>query len=207
MDHSMRHDFLDRFSRLDSPIHRLPSALKLSIAFALILLVILVPIHVWWVSGILPVLLLIFFVSSKIPWRFVTARLLILEPFVLGVAVMALFQHDGLTIFLRIVIKSSLCLLTVILLSNTTPFSEILSFIHRIGVPALLVTILALTYRYLFVLIDEAARFRRARNSRTFSSHRTKVWMSLASIIGQLFIRSTERSERIYSAMISRGWK
>jgi len=74
----MRHDFLDRFSRLDSPIHRLPSALKLSFAFALILLVILVPIHVWWVSGILIVLLLIFFVSSKIPWRFVAARLLFL---------------------------------------------------------------------------------------------------------------------------------
>jgi cobalt/nickel transport system permease protein len=203
----MRHDFLDRFSRLDSPIHRLPSALKLSIAFGLILFAILVPIHVWIVFVILLVLLLTCFSVSKIPWRFVAARLLFLEPFVLGISVMALFQHDGWTIFLRIVIKSSLCLLTMILLSNTTPFSEILSLFRRIGVPALLVTILALTYRYLFVLIDEAARFRRARNSRTFSSHRTKVWISLASIIGQLFIRSTERSERIYAAMISRGWK
>jgi cobalt/nickel transport system permease protein len=66
---------------------------------------------------------------------------------------------------------------------------------------------LALTYRYLFVLIDEAARLRRARDSRMFVIRRFHIWLSLTSLLGQLFIRSTERSERIYTAMISRGWK
>ena len=134
-------------------------------------------------------------------------RLLSLEPFALGIAVMALFQHNGAAIFLSLFIKSTLCLFTIILLSNTTPFSEILFLFRRVGIPALLITILALTYRYLFVLIDEAARLRRARDSRMFVVRRHRIWLSLTSLLGQLFIRSTERSEKIYAAMISRGWQ
>jgi cobalt/nickel transport system permease protein len=62
-------------------------------------------------------------------------------------------------------------------------------------------------YRYLFVLIDEAERLNRARSSRTFSASRLRRWHTLASLIGQLFVRSTERAERIYAAMSARGWK
>ena len=76
----------------------------------------------------------------------------------------------------------------------------------RARVPAILVSILALMYRYLFVLVDEAQRMRRARASRTFRPGRWWRWHALATVIGQLFVRSTERAERIYAAMIARGW-
>ena len=72
---------------------------------------------------------------------------------------------------------------------------------------ALLITTLALMYRYLFVLFDEADRMKRARASRTFSKSGLRSWNVLSGIIGQLFIRSSERAERIYSAMCARGWK
>jgi cobalt/nickel transport system permease protein len=203
----MRHDFLDRYSRLDSPIHRLPTTVKLfgtlcivggsvSVSFA----------HLWFfiiVAG----LLLILSALTSISWKFIFGRLILLEPFALGIALMALFQENGGMVFLSILVKSSLCLFTVILLSNTTPFSKLLQTMKRLGVPRLLVTILALLYRYLFVLIDEAERLNRARASRTFSSNRRKKWHMLASLIGQLFVRSTERAERIYAAMTARGWK
>jgi cobalt/nickel transport system permease protein len=206
-DNKMRHDFFDRFSRLNSPIHHLPSYIKLLISIGIIFSVVIIPIHYRWFFFIfLGVLILVSYIS-KIPWHFIGGRLLFLEPFALGIAVMSLFQHNGLAIFLSILIKSTLCLLTVILLSNTTPFSEILSLLRRIGVPTLLITVLALTYRYLFVLTDEAARLRRARDSRMFVVQKFRIWLSLTSLLAQLFIRSTERSERIYTAMISRGWK
>jgi len=110
-------------------------------------------------------------------------------------------------VFLAIMVKSTICLLTVLLLSNTTPFAELLAVLRRIGVPKIFVTILALMYRYLFVLIDEAERLNRARESRSFSKTRFKKWSSMASLAGQLFVRSTERAERIYAAMTARGWK
>lgn len=203
----MRHDFLDRYSRLGSPIHRLPTAVKLLATFSLIVATVAVPFSSAWFFIVVAGILLIVATVSTIPWIFILKRLLLLEPLALGIAVMALFQPNGTMIFLSIVTKSTLCLFTVILLSNTTPFENLLRLLSRIGVPGILITILALMYRYLFVLIDEGERLSRARMSRTFSTSRVRRWQALASLIGQLFVRSTERAERIYAAMTARGWK
>jgi len=62
-------------------------------------------------------------------------------------------------------------------------------------------------YRYLFVLVDEAQRMKRARASRTFTVRRGRSWRTLATVVSQLFIRASERAERIYGAMCARGWK
>jgi cobalt/nickel transport system permease protein len=203
----MRHDFLDRYSRLKSPIHRLPGMVKLPAALTFVVIAVIVPFEHRWVFPALFGFLLAVAVVSGIPWRFLIGRLLILEPFALGVAVMALFQHNGFEVFLGILVKSSLCLFMMILVSNTTPFSEVLTVLRKVKIPALLITVLALAYRYLFVLIDEGERLQRARRSRTFESTRTGTWVMLSTLVGQLFVRSTERAERIFAAMTSRGWK
>ena len=203
----MRHDFLDRYSRIDSPIHRLPTMVKLSGTLLIVAASVSVSFTHSWFFIIVGGLLLVLSAFTSIPWKFVFGRLILLEPFALGIALMALLQENGGMVFLSILVKSTLCLFTMIMLSNTTPFSSVLHTMKRLGVPRLLVTILALMYRYLFVLIDEAERLNRARASRTFSASRTKKWHMLASLIGQLFVRSTERAERIYSAMTARGWK
>jgi len=95
----------------------------------------------------------------------------------------------------------------VVLLANTTPFSELLPVLRRVRVPALLVTTLALMHRYLFVLADEAERMRRARAARSFTRGRHFAWRALATVAGRLFIRASERAERIYAAMCARGWQ
>jgi cobalt/nickel transport system permease protein len=95
----------------------------------------------------------------------------------------------------------------MILLANTTPFAEILRVLRQLRVPDIFITTLALMYRYLFVLADEAERMKRARQSRTFTHRRWLTWKTLATVIGQLFVRSTERAERIYAAMCARGWR
>lgn len=203
----MRHDFLDRYSRLGSPIHRLPTIVKLFGALGVVAASVSVSFTHIWFFIVVAVVLLVLSALTSIPWRFILGRLILLEPFALGIALMALLQENGGMVFLSILVKSTLCLLTAILLSNTTPFASLLQTMKRLGVPRLLVTILALLYRYLFVLIDEAERLNRARASRTFTTSRRKKWHMLASLIGQLFVRSTERAERIYAAMTARGWK
>ncbi len=203
----MRHDFLDRYSRLASPIHRLRAPVKLIIAFAILVLVVSARSDNWILFLAVFVLLAIIALFSRIPSKFIIGRLLLLEPFALGVALLSLLQHNGGQVFLGVLTKSTLCLLTMILASNTTPFSEILAALRSGGVPSILITVLALAYRYLFVLIDEGERIQRARRSRTFESSRRKNWYSLSTLVGELFVRSTERAERIYTAMTSRGWR
>jgi len=203
----MRPDFFDRHSRLDSPIHRLPASVKLVAALVMVLGLVMVTAERWPAFVVAGVLLLGVAVVSRVPPGFLVKRLLWLEPFVLGVAFLALFQPDGGRVFAVLVTRSTLCLFTMILLSSTTPFADLLDVLRRVRVPALLITTLALMYRYLFVLVAEAERMRRARASRTFTSRRAQLWKSLGTVIGQLFVRSTERAERIYAAMCARGWR
>lgn len=203
----MHHDFIDRFSRLNSPVHRRPAELKLTAGLIMLLAAILLPGSRMFPFAVLAIILVSLAFFSRIPPRFLITRLLMLEPFALGLAVLSLFQPNGVNVFLLILIRSTLCLFTIILLSNTTSFDDILRVMKRWHVPGLMVTTLALMYRYLFVLIDELERMRRARAARTFRSNRWKTWQVLATIAGQLFIRSTERAERIYAAMCARGWK
>jgi cobalt/nickel transport system permease protein len=203
----MRHDFLDRYARLRSPVHRLPALTKTFGSLCLVIATVSVDIsHVSFFVTAGAVLLIVAAVSS-IPWSFILKRLLLLEPFAAGIALMAFLQPDGTTLFLSIMTKSTICLFTMVLLSNTTPFADLLHVLRRLGVPGILITIMALMYRYLFVLIDESERLNRARRSRTFTTARFHRWHALASLIGQLFIRSTERAERIFTAMTARGWK
>ena len=200
----MRAGFFDRHSRLDSPVHRLPATVKFSLALLIVLTVVLAPWPVWvGIAG----LLVIVAGGSRIPRGFLLRRLLWFEPFVLGVAVLALLQPQGGAKFIALVTKSTLCVFTMILLSNTTPFSELLRVLRTWHVPGLLVTTIALMYRYLFVLVEETERMRRARASRSFGRQHRRDWHTRASVIGQLFIRSSERAERIYAAMCARGWQ
>jgi cobalt/nickel transport system permease protein len=203
----MRHDFLDRYSRWSSPIHRLPAILKLSTALGMVVATVLMPSTRGFFFGGLALCLLVIAGLSRIPPRFLVRRLVMLEPLVLGVSVTALLQPQGISVFLGLVIKSTLCLWTMILLAATTPFNELIRILTRARVPSLLVTTLALMHRYLFVLVDEAERMQRARASRTFRRQRFQAWRSLAAMLGQLFVRTTERAERIYAAMCARGWK
>ena len=200
-------NFLHDHSRLDSPVHRLPAPLKFAAALALVLTTILLPKSQPFGLGVVATVLILVAIVSRIPFLFLLKRLLLLEPFVLGVAVLALFQPDGLRVFLILLLKTNLCLLATILLSNTTPFAEMLRVLKRIHVPWLMVSTLTLMHRYLFVLVDESERMRRARSSRTFTRGRRFHWHTLATVVGQLFIRTTGRAERIYDAMCARGWK
>ncbi|NQU12094.1 cobalt ECF transporter T component CbiQ [bacterium] len=203
----MRHDFFDRYSRRTSPVHRRPAALKLGAALAVIAITVTLPANAWaWFAALAATLALVVALSG-IPPRYLLVRLLCWEPFIIGVALLSLWQPGGARVFAGVVVKSSLCLLTMILLANTTPFDALLGLLRRVRAPGLLVTTLALMYRYVFVLVDEAERMHRARISRTFSRRRRGLWQVLGTVIGQLFVRSTERAERIYAAMGARGWQ
>jgi cobalt/nickel transport system permease protein len=203
----MRHDFLDRYSRLDSPVHRVPAAAKLVAAVALVVAVVLLPARGAAALGLATGAVLAVAALSRIPWRFLLRRILVLEPFVVGVAILALFQAGGWRLFLFLVARCTFALLVMVLLANTTPFSNLLSVLKSAHAPALLVTTLSLMYRYMFVLVDEAQRMRRARASRTFTAHRARAWETTATVVSQLFVRSSERAERIYAAMCARGWR
>jgi cobalt/nickel transport system permease protein len=192
---------------LDSPVSRLPVALKLGVALVIIVGTVLVPPP--WVGWFLGVFLLLALATllSRISLVFLLKRLAWLSPLILSVALLNALQPAARGNWLVVAVKSALCLVTVTLVSNTTPFGKILRVLKRACVPGLLITTIALMHRYLFVLAEEAERMRRARASRTFTRQRRARWQTLSTVVGQLFVRASERAERIYDAMCARGWK
>jgi cobalt/nickel transport system permease protein len=144
--------------------------------------------------------------AARVPLSTFVARIAIAEPFVLGIAVLSLFQGKGIAVFLAVALKSTTCVAAVQLLAHTTPFQDVLDVLSGARVPAVLVHTLGLLHRYLFVLVEETHRMRRARAARTWQSRRWRTWNALSSVVGVSFLRSAARAERIYAAMRARGW-
>ena len=95
----------------------------------------------------------------------------------------------------------------------TTKFSDILYAMRWLHLPRLLVVLIGLMWRYLFVLSEEVKRLINARESRSGSISGRKsggglLWRSKVSgnMVGNLFLRSIDRSDRVYNAMVSRGF-
>jgi cobalt/nickel transport system permease protein len=119
---------------------------------------------------------------------------------------------QGLREFATIALKSWVSVQAALLLSFTTPFPDLVEALRRLRVPRLLVAIIGFMYRYLAVLSGEASRLNRARQSRSAVVEgrgggnirwRAKV---VGGMVGSLFLRSYERSERVYAAMQARGF-
>ncbi len=150
---------------------------------------------------------LILWVIARMPVFYTLKRLLVAQLFIGGIAVLWLFSPRAGPLLVSVFIKSNLSILVMLVLAWTTPFHEILLALRSAGMPAVMLTTLALMYRYLPVLTEESRRMQRARASRTFSTSHRLGWQNLAQIIARLFLRSLERAERIYLAMCARGWR
>jgi cobalt/nickel transport system permease protein len=197
----------DLYVESDSPVHRLPGVVKLMGSLALVLVVAFAPHFNWKFYAVAGGALLFLTYFARVPLKRMLLRVLVLEPFVGGVALLALLQPQGLQVFLGLLIRSAVCLYTMILLAATTPISEILGALRKLHVPVLLLSTLALMSRYLYLFSDELATMQRARASRTFAAKGTRTWYLLSTSIAHLFIRTAFRAEHVYSAMCARGWK
>ena len=190
-----------------SGLQPLPAALKLGATLLLVVSIALLPRRPHVVFLLPAVLLLLFWVLARMPVLYALRRLAVAQIFIAGLAVLWIFSTAAVPLILSIFIKSNLSIIAVLLLAWSTPFHEILQVLRHGHVSPVLLTTLALMYRYLPLLAEESVRMQRARASRTFSRSSVFAWHTLSDIIAQLFIRSINRAERIYLAMCARGWK
>jgi len=102
--------------------------------------------------------------------------------------------------------KAWLSILSLILLTSTTKFTSLLKGLEQLRMPRVMVMLLSFMYRYIFVLVDEVMRMKQARDSRNFGGRRLWQIRTIGNMIGTLFIRSYERGERVYAAMLTRGF-
>lgn len=121
---------------------------------------------------------------------------------------------EGLAAFSTIMLKSWLSVQVAVLLASTTPFHELVDALRELRLPRIMVAVIGFMYRYLGVLTDEAGRMNRARQARSAAAPQGRSGGSLrwrarvtGGMVGSLFIRSYERSERVFAAMQARGFE
>ncbi len=218
----MKHDYIDKYSRLESPVHSIEPRAKALALFALIVICVSTPPEAWWCFVVYAGIVFIVATASRVPASHIISRALVVFPFILIVALVTPFTKEGMTIlelgFLKVSkeglitvwnvsVKSLISIIALILLSSTTPFPDLMRALERLKVPSFFTTVASFMYRYVFIIVDEAERMKRARDSRNFRGR----WIWQAKTIGQmiasLFIRSHMRGERVYQAMCSRGFE
>ncbi|MGW6861169.1 cobalt ECF transporter T component CbiQ [Streptomyces xanthophaeus] len=203
----------------DSPVHRLPPHCKLAATLAFVIVVVSTPREAVWAFGLYAVLLGAVAAVARIPAGLLLKRLLIEVPFV-AFAVLMPFVAEGERVEVlglslsvsglwgawNVLAKGTLGVAASVLLASTTELRALLLGLERLKLPPLLVQIATFMIRYGDVITDELRRMSIARRSRGFEARGIRHWGVLAKTAGALFIRSYERGERVYLAMVSRGY-
>ena len=112
---------------------------------------------------------------------------------------------QGWLTFFGLIIRGLLSMQALLILIRSAGFIGVVRSMERLGVPKFLTTQLLMVFRYIRVLIEEGYEMKRARDARSFGRKNLpiKLW---GVLIGQLFIRSVDRAERVHRAMVSRGF-
>ena len=218
LNHS--HD-IDVYADLKSPIHqwdgrfKIVGLLAIIFAFASVKQIQSLP--------ILIAITVLIYSLSNLPWRLIWRRLLIpgyvvtaiviFLPFVSGETVLAhigpfQLRQEGLYLALLIAGRLFCIVILAFVVFGTDSFIRTIGALRALRLPDIMADMLLLTYRYLYEI---SAFFNQMQTSARIRGFQGKQFSfknigTLASLIGHLFIRSYEKSERVYKAMVLRGY-
>jgi cobalt/nickel transport system permease protein len=221
----------DPYVSANSPVHSADPRIKLALVLLFLLSVALTPNGTWAALILYFASITAAVVLSGLPPFRILRRSLIALPFALAAFPLIVTTAgaplasvrlgpwtflptiEGIERFLSIAVKSWLSVQAALLLSATTPFPDLLLALRAFRVPQLLVSVIGLMWRYLFVLADEAIRLMRAREARSGAEPGRRSGGSVAwrarvtgGMAGSLFVRGFDRADRVYGAMLARGY-
>ncbi|HEY7477967.1 MAG TPA: cobalt ECF transporter T component CbiQ [Actinomycetota bacterium] len=202
-----------------SRIHALAPECKLVAQLAFVLIVVSTPREAIWAFAVYAAILLVVIGLAELPLVFVLKRLAIELPFVAFALLLPFIARgerievlglslsvEGLWGAWNILVKGTLGVAASIVVASTTSMAELLKGFDRLHMPKALTSIATFMVRYLDVISDEMQRMRVARQSRGYDPRWIWEVKAVAHSAGALFIRSYERGERVYLAMLSRGY-
>jgi cobalt/nickel transport system permease protein len=113
----------------------------------------------------------------------------------------------GLLIAALALSKASAIVVMMLILFGTNRFPVIIRALASLRVPPIVIQMVLMCYRYLFVFVSEMQRMATAMKARGFKKKTNLQTLKImGNFIGVLLVRSFERTERVYDAMLSRGY-
>jgi len=212
---------IDRYAHIESQLQTWDPRYKIfSLSLFIIIVALLKTLPLAVVSLLLALTLLKF---AKLPFHFVIQGLkwviLFLLPFLIilplshpGIAAFQVlglgFSWEGFRLAILVIIKAVSIVITSYAIFATARFDVSMIALRHLKCPTVFVQMLLFTYRYLFVFMDEMKRMDTAMKARGFVKKPDKATLTiLGNFVGTLLVRSFERTERIYKAMLSKGYQ
>ena len=203
-----------------SRIHRLDPRAKIAGLAGITLVGVSTPLGAWPAFAACGLALTAVAVAAGLGPRLVWSRVRVIVPLVVFAAAFVPFvrggpavdvgplalSEAGLATFLIVSVKAGIGAVSAVLLGATTSFPEILHGLERLRAPRLLIVIAGFMYRYVFVIADETRRMRAALAARGYRPRHVGQVAALGRMVTALFLRSYERGERVYVAMLARGY-
>ena len=190
-----------------SVIHHLDPRVKIVGLIGIAVVSVSTPPGAWTAFAAYLAVLVAVTAAAQLPLRYVLTRMTVEIPFLFAAALLPLTVPGGAVLGATVAVKATIGVLAMVVLSSTTPFPRLLAGFERLGMPRVIVMIVAFMWRYLHVIGDEVRRAKIAREARGY--HPRWLWQTgaIARSMATLFIRSLERGERVYLAMASRGYR
>ena len=211
---------LEEFAEGTSVFHRLDPRVKIVALLPYIFVVAMM--HEIAIPAIALLISTLMVVITRIDTKKLFIRLAVVNTFILLLWLFLPFSYPGNEVFtvgpltateegflfaLSITFKANAIVLATIAILGT---SEVFSLAHALvhmKMPTKLVYLFFFFYRYISVLHEEHTTLKRAINVRAFRPKTTMhTYKTYANLVGMLLVRSYEHSQRIYSAMLCRGF-
>lgn len=210
-------EHIEELTKKDTTIHHLQPIVKLFFTVFFIIFTLTSTSYALFSYLFLICLVILICFLAKIPVREMLKRTLIGLPFsfFLGLSNVILmptpisFYNIPLTIgllsMISIMLKTFLCLAVVFLFVATTPLEDIARAFVMLHVPYFLVSIILVTYRYIYLLVEEAGKMHQAYILRHFKKDALEM-KHMGSFLGLLFVRSLHHAHLVDDAMSLRGY-
>ena len=189
-------------------IHKIDSSIKIIVTIIYVIKVL--SIKQFIISDITSIVLypLILFKFGKVPVKFILKKVLFILPLILGLSVINLiidFSYSEIYFSVLLLFKCIFTLIGALLLMVTTGINNLAFGLKKLKIPNILIMQILMLHRYIILMMEECYRVKSAYELRTLGE-KSMTMKDYGRIIGQMLLKTIDRSEKVYEAMKLRGF-
>lgn len=211
----------ERFSKGDSFLHKLDPRVKIIVVLLFSVIVAITDKYISLLGALLFAIGVV--IIAKLKTREVISRLLVVNSFIFLLWLMLPFTFPGEKIYtlgslgisregikyaFLITVKSNSIILTGIALLSTSSIFNLVHALRHLYLPDKLIQLFFFTYRYIHTIYSEYVKLNNAIKIRGFKPQTNlHTYKTYSYLVGMMLVRSYDRSNRVYNAMLCRGFK
>lgn len=157
--------------------------------------------------------MLMVLISMGFSLKVIMKRNMYILPFLIFMSVPLLIggglppSQERITLVLLLAFKSWTALYIMFMVFSSQPTAELLNGLAYMRLPEFFISIVFLSWRYVFLLGDKFSTMYKALISRLFKPSVGKDSLKIyGQVMGGMLIKSLDTSDKVYKAMVSRGF-